>query len=244
MRSAAEGARADRGEAMLSIVEPQTSRREQAKNERRVRIVDATHSLLREVGMEDLSIKLVAERAGVSPATVYNLFGTKGAVLARVFDLDLLGFQKLVDEAPSQDALERIFDAIAIAAQLYRKEPEFYRATMWSRGSVREGDGEVPWAVREPRTRFWTSMVENAIAEGHLRPRTNTRVLGVLMIQIAAGVLSDWVLNIVSVDQLERETSFGFAILLEHYATKESGRRLRARIAALEAALSSGHRQD
>jgi AcrR family transcriptional regulator len=228
---------------MLTTAEPQASRREQAKSERRARIVDATHDLLREVGMDELTVKLVAERAGVSPATVYNLFGTKGAVLARVFELDLIGFQKLVDDAPSENALQRIFDAIAIAGDLYRQDPDFYRATMWSRPGGPEDDGEVASTVREPRTLFWTGMVERAITEGYLRPKTDARVLGVLMIQIAAGVLSDWVLEIISVDQLERETSFGFAVLLTHYATRDAAPGLRARVTALEQSLSSGPRR-
>ncbi|MDB5483860.1 MAG: hypothetical protein JWO83_4913 [Caulobacteraceae bacterium] len=228
---------------MLTTAAPQASRREQAKSERRARIVDATHDLLREVGMDELTVKLVAERADVSPATVYNLFGTKGAVLARMFELDLLGFQKLVDDAPSENALQRIFDAVAIAADLYRQDPDFYRATMWSRSSGPEEDGEAALAMREPRTRFWTAMVEQAISEGYLRPKTDPTVLGVLMIQIAAGVLSDWVLKIISVDQLERETSFGFAVLLTHYATREAVAGLRARVTALEEHLSSGRRR-
>ena len=228
---------------MLTTAEPQVSRREQAKSERRARIVDATHDLLREVGMDQLTVKLVAERAGVSPATVYNLFGTKGAVLARVFELDLIGFQKLVDDAPSENALQRIFDAIAIAADLYRQDPDFYRATMWGRYSEAGDDDEVATAAREPRTRFWTTMVERAISEGYLRPKTDPKVLGVLMIQIAAGALSDWALEIISVDQLERETGFGFAVLLSHYATRDAAPGLRARVTTLERLLSAGPRR-
>ena len=59
------------------------SRRERGKDARRTRIVDAACALTREVAMADISVKMIADRADVSPATVYNLFGAKGAVIAR-----------------------------------------------------------------------------------------------------------------------------------------------------------------
>src|SRR5579871_579907 len=112
---------------MLQDDEP-TSRREQAKGGRRSRIVDATYTLLREVGIAELSVKMIADQAGVSPATVYNLFGTKAAVLEKVYERDLAEFQQRMSKAPSKDSLERIFDCIVITANHYKSDPRFYRS--------------------------------------------------------------------------------------------------------------------
>ena len=68
------------------------SRRERHKDQRRTRIVDAAYDLLREVGADDLSVKMIAERADVSAATIYNLFGAKGAVLEKVYARDFEAF--------------------------------------------------------------------------------------------------------------------------------------------------------
>ena len=217
------------------------SRREEAKGERRDRILAAAHDLLREVDAETVTVKAIAARSGLSAATVYNLFGSKSVILSQVFDLDLSGFETLVGAAPSSDSLDRIFDSIAIAARLYRDDPNFYRRTMVARGGARQG-GQFASAVREPRMRFWRRLVETAIQEGALRADTDAAVVGVLLVQIASGALMDWASDAISVDQLEAETSFGFAAVLTSFAAKSAQPRLRRRMTALERAIGEHSR--
>jgi AcrR family transcriptional regulator len=212
------------------------SRREQAKSGRRARIIEAAHDLLREVDMEGVSVKAIAQCSGLSPATVYNLFGTKGAVLAQVFDLDLQAFERRVAGAGSQDGLDRFFDAIAIAADLYRSDPNFYRLTMVARGGVR-ADPRLAAIVREPRVRFWRGLVQQAIDEGALRPDADAAALGIVLVQITAGALLDWAADVTTADQLEIETSFGFAAALASFAAKPAQIRLRRRMTMLSEAI-------
>ena len=51
-------------------------RREQAKAERKLRIVRAARDLIRETGHTDLSMRALSKRADVSLSTPYNLFGS------------------------------------------------------------------------------------------------------------------------------------------------------------------------
>src|SRR5215469_13065875 len=94
------------------------SRRERHKDERRARIVEAAEGLMREVGADDISVKMIAERADVSAATIYNLFGAKGAVLERVYARDFEAFAARVAAAGPTPALEAMFEAVRIAADL------------------------------------------------------------------------------------------------------------------------------
>lgn len=215
--------------------EPVISRREQGKDARRTRIVDAAYALLREVGMAEMSVKMIAERADVSPATVYNLFGAKGAVLAKVYERDLLVFERRVSEVQAADALDWIFDAVAIAADLYRADPCFYRATMSSRDAGLDRD--MVLSAHRPRVAFWSRMVGRTLAEGHLRPDADVERLGVLMIQIAAGALLHWVSDLISVDGWELETGYGFAAALYPFATEPARARLDVRLTEFGAAL-------
>jgi TetR/AcrR family transcriptional regulator, cholesterol catabolism regulator len=217
------------------------SRREAAKSGRRGRIVDATCALLRELGAEELSVKTIAARAGVSVSTVYNLFESKEAVLSSVFDLDLAQFEQRVAAARSEDALARIFDSIDIAADLYRADPGFYRAIMW-RLPGGAGDPALSVALRAPRNRFWRGMVETAVEEGHLRPGTDPSVLAALLIQIFGGVLSNWISNEITTDQLQAQARFGFAVALSAFASPSVAQRLHAQIDRLHAALSASRR--
>lgn len=224
-------------EALAPSAQP-TSRRELAKEERRGRIVAAAHDLLREVGIDELSMKQVAARAGLSLSTVYNLFGSKQAVLAVVFDLDLQTYAALVASAPSADALERILDCIDLAADLYEADPGFYRAMMW-RSAGGAGDPFLNAALREPRHRFWRKMIADAAAEGRLSPFVDPAVLGALIVQIFNGVLVDWIAGVISLDAFRAEAKFGFCVALSAFAAEADARRLRDRVEALQDVLSA-----
>jgi len=214
----------------------ETSRREQAKGERRARIVTAAYDLLREVSAQEMSMKAVAARAGVSLSTVYNLFESKQDVLARVFDQDLERFEALVRAAPARDVLDRIFTALDIAADLYEADPEFYRATMWRHPTA--GDRALETALREPRIAFWRTMAAAAVRDGWLRADTDPAVLGALMIQITGGVLGDWIAGDIPIPILRQEIKLGFAAALLPFASEAADARLRRVVAEMHAALS------
>lgn len=213
------------------------SQRERAKNGRRTRIVGAAAALLRTVGSDAMSVAMIADRAEVSAATVYNLFGTKGAILAQVFDQDLADFELQVQKTHARDAIDRIFKAIAIAEQLYRSDPGFYRAMM----HIGRGDADSLLAlVREPRLAFWKKMVMQARADKALRADINVDAIAVTLTQIAHGALAEWASGRISAERLGSETSYGYALVLLAYATKRAARELRERLERLETLLMRG----
>jgi AcrR family transcriptional regulator len=215
---------------MLHDAQP-TSRREQAKGGRRSRIVDATYTLLREVGIDDLSVKMIADQAGVSPATVYNLFGTKAAVLEKVYERDLADFEQRIVQTPSTDSLDRIFDCVAITAAHYRSDPRFYRSVS-KMPNKDPADAELIDVVTSSRSSFWGDLVRAAAADGWLRSDCETGRLGAAMNYLASGAVGAWVSNLISIDRYERDVSYGFAILLWSAATKAAQQRLQARLDA------------
>jgi AcrR family transcriptional regulator len=221
--------------AVIERPAAETRRREQAKRERRDRIVEAACDLLRDGGVETLSMKVMADRAGVSQSTVYNLYGSKQAVLAAVFDRDLINFARMVDAAPSANALERIFDSVDIAADLYRDDPDFYRATMW--GFTAGSESFLKAALRAPRVRFWRDMIARARDAGQLRPSVDPAVLGALVVHIFDGVLADWIRGDIDVERLRTEAKFGFAVALGAFAAQRDRTDLRQRAEALHEAL-------
>lgn len=87
---------------MKGSADADVSRRDQSKAARRTAILDAARSLIREFGPQVTADK-IAQRAGVSTATVYNLIGPReqllGLLLSDLFE-DLrsrLALKKLVD---------------------------------------------------------------------------------------------------------------------------------------------------
>ncbi|GAB2988161.1 TetR/AcrR family transcriptional regulator [Nocardioides montaniterrae] len=65
------------------------------------RLVDAGFEQLAEVGPEALTVRQVAVRAGVSPATAYTYFSSKAHLLAELFS------QRLIEHADAQEVAGR-----------------------------------------------------------------------------------------------------------------------------------------
>ena len=66
-------------------------RREEGARQRRQRVAEAALRLFLERGYAGTTVEAIAARAHVAPATIYQAFGTKQAVLARVLDVTVAG---------------------------------------------------------------------------------------------------------------------------------------------------------
>jgi AcrR family transcriptional regulator len=212
------------------------SRREQAKNDRRDRIIDAADDLMREVGFDEISVRMIADRAEVSPATVYNLFHNKSAVLYRLYQRRVAILEQSVDDTKSVDALEHIFDAAARVASLYRQHPAFYRAFIGLRLDLRPDN--LPHRD-PPGVHLWRRLAREALAAGELVPQADTDLLGSLLFRIITGSFYEWVGNVMSLDRMEDETEYSLATVLKAWAAPSAQKRLDSHIAAASARVST-----
>lgn len=87
------------------------------------KLVLAVVEELHAVGFESLTMRSVAQRAGVSPATAYTYFSSKEHLVAEAYwrRLDALG---PVDTDRRRHAVNRVSDALAQMATLVADEPE------------------------------------------------------------------------------------------------------------------------
>ena len=210
------------------------SRRERHKDERRTRIIEAAYALLREVGADDLSVKMIADRADVSAATIYNLFGTKGSVLAKVYERDFEGFATKIAAAGSPSALDAMFDTVRIVADLYRSDPSFYRGMSIQNPRA---EPELVVSVQEPRRGFWKILLERAIGQRDLDPETRTDLMSTAILQLGGGTFGAWCADLITIDEMEMQTCYGLARMLMGVAQPAARARLQARIDAIEKAI-------
>lgn len=198
------------------------SLRERGKDGRRRRIVEAAHDLLREFALDDVSGRMIAERAEVSLSTIYNLFSSKEAVLVAVYDDDLRAFEHIVRNLPSADPLSRLFDTIDAAAAQYDRDPTFYRAIMVRRASTKALEA----ALRRPRADFWLMLVEQAMRAGEWQRGADAALVSRLLVLLFSGALADWVAGDISLDRFRLELGLGFASILMSSATGTTRARL------------------
>ncbi len=101
--------------------------REANKNLRRRAILDAARALILEDKSRDFSMPALAERAGVSLATPYNLFGTKADILLEIVREDIFERQSDIDDLPCDDLPEWIAAVAQTLSRVFYSKRHFYR---------------------------------------------------------------------------------------------------------------------
>ncbi|GAB3382269.1 TetR/AcrR family transcriptional regulator [Spongiibacter taiwanensis] len=95
--------------------------------ERKARIVTAAEKLTRETGGTDFTMRALAAEAGVSPATPFNLFGSKESILYDLLLQSLDTFFNYGLNLKSTTPIDRALEAADIAVDLFVLDQEFLR---------------------------------------------------------------------------------------------------------------------
>lgn len=210
------------------------SRREAGKDERRRRVIHAAREMIRETGSTGLSMRALAARAGLSLATPYNLFGSRGAVILAVLE-DVREYQARFAGLRGVDAIEQIFAAVDMAVEYYLADPPFY-TTLWR--EVFAASGEVRTALYNPqRAAFWQQMVDEASATGAIRSDVDPKLLLQQLDYQFRSVMLDWVAGDLPHDSLGPTIRLGYALILAGAANEKARERLVARTIESQARL-------
>ncbi|MDH4384011.1 MAG: TetR/AcrR family transcriptional regulator [Caulobacter sp.] len=220
-----------------------SSKREEGKETRRRRIVDAARALIRETGDTGLSMRAIAARAEVSLATPYNLFGSKRGVVMAVLE-DAREFQEKFSTLKNLSAVERIFRALSITFAYHVQDPDFYRTLWTSLLDPRGGDAELRAELITPQSSlFWRSLLEEARQEGAIAPDIDMDLLQQALNGRFASVMLYWVMGGGSVLELEPAACHGYAASLCASATDAWRPQIRQRMLEFQADLITVRRQ-
>lgn len=192
---------------------------------RRRAILAAARAMLQH---EPLSMRRLAAAAGVSPATPYNLFGTKRRLyraLHRELETELM--QRIAASAAA-DALDRMFIALRLMAEAIEAEAALYRelfATIYS--SEAQGE-DVQIAAA-----FWDALIPPLKDEGLLDPATDIAAFTRNFVYLLSGALIEWADRRIDTPTLARAVRYGFTLAALALATDASRDRLRDTLAAI-----------
>lgn len=199
-------------------------------NRRRQAILDAARRLMREPEGPAFSMRNLAEAAGVSIATPYNLFGSKQAILLAVLDEDLADFETRL-AALNADAIEVLFEANAITSSLLRREPEFYRNALCA--IIRDGP-RFRFMVNGPRYVVWKRLLSQATQAGLLRDDIDPDAFAIASSQLMAANVMEWSQGGLTLDEMEARSEYGLALTLLAVATDRSRPVLTERMCSAE----------
>ena len=165
--------------------------REQKKEGRRRLILHSAEALVREVGSTEFSMRELAARASLSPATIYNLFGSKATVLYALLNrsLDRVNTTR-VNLKTGEDPIEHVFQAADVAVDLYTADARFNKPLQ--RFLLGEEEPEQRAAYMKRAFEYWEVVLgplfEAGLAPSFIMPDDLARDLQLYF----AGVLIPW----------------------------------------------------
>lgn len=166
------------------------SRREEAKTLNRSRICGAAESIIRNEGLDKLTMRRLAVVAGVSLRTPYNLFGSKTDVLVAL--LDEAGFQLPQRSAGLNNgaAISDLFGVLDKIEAFFGSDEEYYRGIY---AAIMTSDHPEVRSVSVDRGIASARMIiADAVSNGELRPRTDAKSLGRHLTITLVAVLGMW----------------------------------------------------
>jgi AcrR family transcriptional regulator len=187
--------------------------REAAKGVRREKILAAARELIAEHGGTNFSMQGLAERAGMSLATPYNLIGTKQELLLLLFETDLGAFAKELDFSAQVSFIEKFKRVVEHTARRFITREDYLRPLY--EAIMEPSNHELRQIFHKPRARFWTSILDDAVEVGGVREDLNPRLVAAVLDDLLRAVVNRWIWRNIPNKHIEAELGFRvFSFLL------------------------------
>ncbi|MGH7897007.1 MAG: TetR/AcrR family transcriptional regulator [Candidatus Binatia bacterium] len=209
--------------------------REKQTTERRERILDAARNLIRETAGTDWSMRLLAQKAEVSLATPYNLFGSKTGVLYALLNKSLDEVDRATRDFSSADPIERMLEVAGIAADVYARDPEFHRPLSQFLLGARDVSHRPEFIARSLER--WNRTVQAGIRHGLLPASIPAELLARQLMLSFIGALELWIHEEIDDEAFRAQSLYGATLSLLAYSELTARVRLVTRVRALEARL-------
>lgn len=165
--------------------------------ERRSRILRETRKIINEVGLEGFSIKLICQRSGVAPRTLYNAFGSRdnliGLAIREMYDSIRDNIQYRTSEITLPGLLDR---AIALNRRnLHSRNYALVVAHIYFSSSTSPSLWAVLQGMAVGDTALWLKKIRN---RGDLESWIDIDDLTRNMANMEYGLILDWAMGRVS----------------------------------------------
>jgi AcrR family transcriptional regulator len=197
---------------------------ERGKARRRQLILETALRIISDEGAEALTMRGIAARAGLSPVTVQNLFGSKHAIIKALYDDDLRELAAYFEQHASDNELQRLFDQMDASTRRYVSNLAFYKDLF--RTLVRTSNTEVAIHNWAERSNAVLRILESSVSAGYLRRDTPAGLLNKIFIRIGKAVTQEWVDDVLTAEQSRRELGESYGEILRPYVTEKGAETL------------------
>ncbi|AVT81654.1 TetR family transcriptional regulator [Rhodopseudomonas palustris] len=196
---------------------------------RRRGLVTAAHALIRESGGAGFSMIQLAKRAGVSPATPYNLVGTKADLLRLVVRDEFAAFETRLATRLPGSPLAQLEAAIDLVVKHYCAEPAFYRGLY----AAMQGEhaAELRGMMLAEGQQLWCAMVRVAVDAGEIERVVDDEAFTEVLLRAMASTTEAWLAVNWSRKRFAQEMHLATRLLLLGVVTKTARSRIAAEFA-------------
>ncbi|MCP5026891.1 MAG: TetR/AcrR family transcriptional regulator [Actinomycetia bacterium] len=197
---------------------------------RRAAIVAATRELLRQSEPDEVMVADIAEHAGVSLATVYNLVGRRDQLLLSVIDGAVNEIRESRPASPRPFGVEAITSIMVATSEVMLSDPLAHRRVLGALGQLAPG----AW-LASGLTGLFQEGVSQAIDDGALDGRQANAAFTTAVQFGFRGVLISWTFGQLPDEELRHSAELQALYVLAYAATESARPQIERRIAALNA---------
>jgi AcrR family transcriptional regulator len=202
---------------------------------RRDAILGEAQHVIGEQGFDALNLRALADAASVTVPTIYNLIGSKDAVLIALFDRAVTRIEEQLESFENAPALEQAEAVVIQSTDIFGSDENFYRAALIAGEQVghrEDTSGNAHW-IDTRSTQMAANACRTGLREGLLRGRIDSDLLGAQMYALYRASLHDWVYQLIDIEVFRHDALRGFYICLAADATDDFHRTLMRKINAL-----------
>lgn len=168
------------------------------KERQRIRVLDAARELITEEGYAGLNMRDLADRAEVSVATLYNSFGSKGAIREALAVRFLEEIATEMDETSALGPIGRLHALVNTAVDQLVGDSRFYKAGILA-------DLETALHMDESARNaiaLMVAIIEDGIERGDFERTLNPAIVATYICEIVQRLSWQWAANELSDDTL------------------------------------------
>jgi len=202
--------------------------------ERQSHILATAREMLSELGYAGTTMRALAERAGVVPATLYNLYGGKDELMLAALDdvLEDLAIETLA--AGPSAGVDTIVELAVTSGQRSEHNSGYTEALARSLFNVKRDDPAVDVLYARARP-FFHHHMSIALDKGQLQPNTDIEIISHHLVGQGWSVIWSWLMGLIGRTQLAKEYERSYLMTLISVTQGETCERLRQRFADLSA---------
>lgn len=171
-------------------------RKEREKRRRKSAILKAAKKIIRERGVEGMSMNQVAELTELNKATLYSYFSNKDDLIdAIVYDgLILLEKEFKKSDHDSAPGATKVLDLTRATFNFYREYPVYFRAMNHQERRARGAERETPYSIRgnEVASNIFGKIqknIERGVEDGSIRREIDINQFLILCFALTYGVM-------------------------------------------------------